>query len=320
MIKQITFEILEPLIFKSSSEFAPSVSGPHARAESVPLPYPSTAAGTMSTLILESMSERILPQGNWSEQMSGLIGESAKLRGPYILSGTSDIFVQCNSSILKVEEALEYAKKRLNEDDDRAEENNFLRSMDVAGVKLSREKANEEGLLYFAKMIDYSPRGERKAICFDLVGESENVERVSFPKIVKFGGEGRAVRVSTNLGSSKTLLSYAEENAEKARALYVTSPIVFKTGSSPEGSAQEELTKTLGGITHKQIMGKIDLLGMGFMTEKAQRKPIFGALFPGSVIELDEHCSVTKEICENGVGLFSNLGYGTVIPFSRLGE
>lgn len=320
MTKRISFEVLEPLMFKSTSEFAPGVSGPHAHAESIPLPYPSTAAGTLSSLVLEGMAQRILPTGGWDEQMSNLIGSEAMLRGPYVLSDDDRIFVQCETAVLEWEEALKLAQTKLQETYNEGEaKENVIESVDVVGVKLKDGRATEEEMLYFARMVDYSPMGKQKAICFDLVGDSKNIERISFPKIVKFGGEGRASRVSI-FESDSTLVSLIKKNAEKANALYVASPVVFKTGLSYDGNLEEKLRQlvrdALGGIDVTRIVGKVDLLGMGFLTAKVQRKPIYGAIFPGSVIQLGNQSVMNKEICERGIGEFSKLGYGTVIPFS----
>jgi CRISPR-associated protein Cmr3 len=63
-------------------------------------------------------------------------------------------------------------------------------------------------------------------------------------------------------------------------------------------------------------VGKVDLIGMGFPVARLQRKPIYSAIFPGSMIQFGEGCQVTGDVCESGIGEFSNLGYGTVIPFS----
>jgi CRISPR-associated protein Cmr3 len=320
-MKRISFEILEPLMFKSGSEFAPGVSGPHAHAESIALPYASTAAGTLCTLVIESMAERVLPLGDWSDQMTWLIGKDALLRGPYLLGDGSEICVQYEGMVIPWTSVLKLARAKLGAEKSsiQMDMTNYAKFVDMAGVKLRDEKASEEKMLYFAKMVDYLERGRRKAICFDLVGDSKNIEKISFPKIVKFGGEGRASRVSI-LDADETLASIINLSAKDANAVYVASPIVFKTGLScyedPEERLREVVRDYMGGIEVERIIGEIRLLGMGFKTQAFQRKPIYCAIFPGSIIKLRTGGDLTTEICLRGVGEFSNLGYGTVIPFS----
>jgi len=66
-----------------------------------------------------------------------------------------------------------------------------------------------------------------------------------------------------------------------------------------------------------KIEGTIGILG-GFSLAKPARKPIYASLQPGSIIELTRSAPYTTqeyhELYTEGLGLFRNIGYGTVIP------
>src|SRR6476661_3712638 len=95
-IKSIQFKVVEPMMFKGSAEFSPDVMGPRAMAQSNILPYPSTIAGALATLVLEQDPTHIPNSrgtSRWAEEISQIIGEKVKLRGPYLVYN-HQIFVQ----------------------------------------------------------------------------------------------------------------------------------------------------------------------------------------------------------------------------------
>src|SRR5690349_9982890 len=104
-INSIHFKIVEPMMFKGSAEFSADVTGPHAMAQSSILPYPSTIAGALATLALEQDPSHIPNSGGvtrWADEVSEIIGEKVKLRGPYLVYNNK-IFVQKDAqSFIKV--------------------------------------------------------------------------------------------------------------------------------------------------------------------------------------------------------------------------
>jgi len=79
----------------------------------------------------------------------------------------------------------------------------------------------------------------------------------------------------------------------------------------------EQLSKLTPKANSIKTVGTIGILG-GFSVTKSTRKPIYAALDLGSILELtrntpyipEEH----KEVYAEGLGLYRNIGYDTVIP------
>ncbi len=352
------FRIMEPMMFRSASELSTTTRGPQTVALSRPLPSPSTIAGALATLILQA-ENRTPPTGDpmgWYEEVIDILGgkDSIILKGPYLMTNKDTIpylmtneytiYVQYNNGLLPLGELknltsgkLFDATKKLNNIAKRFD----LGYVDLIGIRLSDMKKaigkDERGLLYSMRMVDYGRIGVQMKINCNIMVEvlkiSNSLERaLQEHKIIRLGGEGRLVEVSTNECQSVSE-SVANSRSDSMR-LYVATPILFEASSSLISKEAESGMFFLGSNINKKmqscldevgikatsikIAGRLGILG-GFSVARAFRKTVYAALQPGSIIEVSD-LQLSKEeystIYSKGLGLFRDLGYGTVIPIS----
>jgi hypothetical protein len=114
--------------------------------------------------------------------------------------------------------------------------------------------------------------------------------------------------------------------------LYVISPILFKTGNANESFALKK-EKEEGIVSPdtciqtfpnlQEIENKIEkdlklseasigVLGGFSSTAIRRRKPIYGAIMAGSKIQACS-CEGASRLAREGLGLFSNIGFGSII-------
>jgi len=216
-----------------------------------------------------------------------------------------------------------------------------LGQVDLIGIKLSdKRKATEMGLFYNARMVDYAKIGDKKSssscIMVEVLKASGPLAgALAAPKIMRLGGEGRLVEIRAE--QRQPISEFLQANGDEARRLrlYVATPMLFK--ASPDLASRELETKgvvsfayhSLGknvraclneanfDVATVKVAGRLGILG-GFSVAKAVRKPVYAALHPGSVIEVSRDSPYDQEerykVYSNGLGLFRDLGYGTVIP------
>jgi CRISPR type III-B/RAMP module-associated protein Cmr3 len=346
------FRTIEPMMFRGASEFSPASRGPQTGAWSRPLPPPSTITGALATLILQC-ENRPPPRGDpsaWYEEVIGIFGGkgSTALRGPYLINGEGIIYVQYKDEVLGLDELVKSlskgefleASKELNKATKKFE----LGHVHTVGIRLSDARKavgkNERGLLYSMTMIDYGKIGEQKNVGCSIITEvlkaSDPLEKaLGTPKIIRLGGEERLVGVmAKELQPVAEFVRTASRGAKKLR-LYVASPMLFEASPTLISKEFETLGSTVfvrPSLREKvkdylneigveaasiKIAGSLGVLG-GFSIAKPVRKPVYVALHPGSVIEVSRDSPYDQEerykVYSNGLGLFRDLGYGTVIP------
>jgi CRISPR type III-B/RAMP module-associated protein Cmr3 len=343
---------MEPMMFRGASEFSPASRGPQTGAWSRPLPPPSTIAGALATLILqyENRSRVGEKSSAWYEEVIDFLGGRGftVLRGPYLINGKSNVYVQYKDGLLLLNELesgltkgdLHEATRNL----DKATKEFELGHVDLVGIKLSDVKAagkDERGLLYNTAMVDFGKIGGQKnvscSIMIEALKTSDSLEKaLKMPKIMRLGGEGRLVEVMAKEFQPVSEFVRAEECRTRWLRLYVATPMLFE--ASPSLFSKEDVEVETGtvflssGLNDKvstylsevgvkvtpiRVAGSLGILG-GFSVARAARKPVYATLHPGSVIEVTRVLPFSKEDCyklySEGLGLFRDLGYGTVIP------
>jgi len=339
-------------MFRGASEFSPASRGPQIGAWSRPLPPPSTITGALATLILQCKN-RPPPRGDssaWYEEVIGIFGGkgSTALRGPYLMNGEGTIYVQYKGEVLRLDELVKNlskgkfleASKELNKTAKKFE----LGHVDSVGIRLSdaRKAAgkDERTLVYSTRMVDYGKIGGQKnvscSIIIEVLKASDSLETtLGTPKIIRLGGEGRLVEVMAKELQPVAEFVRAEGRGAKKLRLYVASPMLFEASPAliskefetlgptvfVRSSLREKVKDYLNEInveaTSIKIAGSLGILG-GFSIAKPVRKPVYAALHHGSVIEVSRDLPYDQEesykVYSNGLGLFRDLGYGTVIP------
>lgn len=345
-MKSILFRVVEPMMFRGASEFAPTSRGPQAGAWSMPLPPPSTLAGALATLVLE-YTGRNPPVGDpskWYEEVVDILGGNPLLRGPF-LDKQGNIYLQYKKGIVAFRELLEILRNGgLCESTERlskAAKEHTLSYVNAVGITIKDEtKTTLTGLIYSAAMVDYSKLGKRVGpgarILLEVHRTTEPLQKtLQKPKIIRLGGEGRLIQVLANEAHPLTEQLNTLKQETNTLRLYVASPMLFEatpkllTKEKTKLDNTQSLTHTLKHKLDEQlnmptlkadsikIEGTTGILG-GFSLAKPARKPIYATLQPGSIIELTRSAPYTTqeyhELYTEGLGLFRNIGYGTVIP------
>ncbi|MEM3085109.1 MAG: hypothetical protein QXP61_08500, partial [Nitrososphaerales archaeon] len=217
-VQSVCFRIVEPMMFKGSAEFSPDVTGPQVMAQSNILPYPSTIAGALATLVLED-NPNLIPNpdvSRWAEEISQILGEGLKLRGPYLIRD-KEVFVQANvESFIRVADLRCTFPERLLKP---TFVSMFGIKMDDRKRTASEPTANRS-MLYSTQMVAYD--GSDVCIGIDIVSCSSRLEdAISKKKIIRLGGEGRLVAIAA---SDTHRLHSGEGNY-----LFIISPALFET-------------------------------------------------------------------------------------------
>jgi len=279
---------------------------------------------------------------------------STVLRGPYLIDSKGVIYVQYGNGVLQLDELVKSllkgelfeASRELN----KAAKKFELGYIDSVGIRLSdmRKAAgkDERGLLYSTRMVDYGKIGERNnvgcSIMVEVLKASDSLKKaLETPKVIRLGGEGRLVKATTNEIQPISEFVRTENDGSNNLRLYLATSILFEAsprlvsnnvfevgGAKVEGattfvsfSVEERLRTYLNDIgftvTSIEITGRLGIVG-GFSVAKAARKPMYAALHPGSIIEITRDLPFSKGGCyklySEGLGLFRDLGYGTIIP------
>lgn len=341
----IKFRLFEPMMFRGSGEFDPSARGLQARAASLMLPTPSTIAGAIATMLLE---KGVSYSGGytWLEKYLSILGLDVRVRGPFLHAGGDEMFVgddllrallslvdaklKCErishavfhrvDSCMDVIEGLrvmevdvEHVKEKLN-----AKSLDFRERVGVGlAVRKGFGKLAEEGLLYSNLTVDYSCLGVAVDVLVDVSGSL--CERLvgNGSVAVKLGGEGKAclVKVSERaegFNNVKRLLWREATTFSGIIALYVASPILFISGGEIVDNIKNFLEAN--DLEYIRLYGEVNVTGTGFSLDVKKRKPIYSALKPGSIIfARAKNCNL-ENLYWNGLGISSQIGYGTIIP------
>lgn len=344
------FRIVEPMIFRGSGEFDPSVRGTYSRAISLAVPSPSTVAGTIATYCISELGIPAPSSGGWLDRYISVLGGDVGVRGPLIrLKNELMVEDRLSRGLLTMEKVMQKCVKEwkrlrqkpnsLNELDEylKREQPEKNRKKDLSikeekdvrvGVRLeAREgtarKSAKEGFLYSAEYIDYTgaKSKEERETSIEIIAEIRGklVKSLSSARglPVKFGGEGRVAHLS--FVSGEKILDEIRgwfwgdrERHDGLLALYLATPALFKGGERVE----ECIKRWAGGMNYEFVglSGESTVLGTGFIISEEKRKPIYTSLSPGSIIFLKGGFDLLKIYRDEGLGEASMLGYGTHIP------
>lgn len=311
-VRSICFRIVEPMMFKGSAEFSPDVTGPQVMARSNILPYPSTVAGALATLVLEYDPNLIASPdlSRWAEEISQILGEGVKIRGPYLVCD-KEVFVQADmESFIRAADLRYTTSERLLKP----------KFISTFGIKMDDKKRTvseptaNRSMLYSAKMVAYE--GSDVCIGVDVVNCSSRLENaLSKKKIIRLGGEGRLVTIAT----SDTPKLYDG----KGNYLFVISPALFETTNNNvdrevnDSNALSEIERSFGANANFHIVtASFGLMGGFSSTQLRRRKPVYGAMMPGSILEVDTDQEASR-LANEGIGLFSDLGFGSTIRIEK---
>jgi CRISPR-associated protein Cmr3 len=260
-----SFRLHEPMLFRGPMEFSPYVRGPKTIASSLILPTPSTIAGALATLCLDTQKASPPRAVEWEEEVVEVIGlDQARLKGPYLIvegGGGEEVYTQFTDHLAKFEEvvralqsldqdlrdALMVKKKKLKE---LLEENNvnFYQPTfsETVGTRLERgyKRVMERGGLYTVQMVDYSTLHSSKrgmiigkafdnlSVAIDICGRSKISDLERRESVLRFGGEGRLSHLIIKEGEPVT--SRVKEllaGFERGEAyLYLITHSLYKSG------------------------------------------------------------------------------------------
>jgi CRISPR-associated protein Cmr3 len=343
MISEFLFRITEPMLFRSSGEFSPQARGPFSFARSLLLPTPSTIAGCLATLMgrFSDVSGK-----DWEEEVVNALAlpEGAFLRGPYLIAGDKTyIPIEHGKTygFLELSAIREFVKALLGSEEEKKEiwksltdRGSYVPMRDYTiehlGIKLkSEEKTIEEGGIYLARFRDYLAAFEGKDVW---VGMEAHNFQPNVGGVAKLGGEGRITRIERR--DSREIYRLVEEfkkvPASGCALVLVSHSLIEPPPNKPEmiesgiyvyPPLHRSIEKLLpSGVNVRSIVGSACLLGTGFSIHENRkcRKPVYVALSPGTVIEIEykpEHADSIVDTYNRGLSVIGGrIGYGTFIP------
>ncbi len=194
-------------------------------------------------------------------------------------------------------------------------------------------KSVARGLLYSVELVDAAAleeRGVLPEVSMDALG----CGGCEYASIAKLGGDMRVARLSC--GDTGLLENLLESRAE-AQYCLVASPILLDDRESAEKLLEgekvevgdctlkpvplETVERLLGEARScmeveklaKQLRLRVEILSPGVEGSTGfPREPLL-AVMPGAVVE----CECSREALKRGVGLYSRIGFGTLLPIKE---
>ena len=135
-----------------------------------------------------------------------------------------------------------------------------------------------------------------------------------------------------NIAKSQSIASWGKVLGDSSLALYVASPlllrlnkvekviestVVYPGKTEIENYLKEEIEKACNGRVKEMLVdGTVSVVGLGYSLRFHERKPLYNAVMPGSIIYVKvEKCeSKPRDLYIRGLGVLSHLGFGTIIP------
>ena len=342
MISEILFRIVSPMLFRAPGEFSPQARGPFSAARSLLLPTPSTVAGCLATSLGRFSG---IKGENWEDEVLRALGlpESAFLRGPYLVVEDEvyipveemNGFIELSNLGVYVDALIrgENGSKKGDENDFKKEFISMQKyTIEHLGIKLkSKEKtiAIEEGGIYLARFRDYLAAFEGEDVW---VGMEAHNFQPNVGGVAKLGGEGRITRIERR--DSREIYKLVEEfkkvPTSRCALVLVSHSLIEPPPNEPEmiesgiyvyPPLHRSIEKLLPyGVNVRSIVGSASLLGTGFSIHENRRcrKPVYAALSPGTVIEIEykpEHADSIVDTYNRGLSVIGGrIGYGTFIP------
>jgi CRISPR/Cas system CMR-associated protein Cmr3 (group 5 of RAMP superfamily) len=330
-VGSVLFEPNDLLMFRGPMEFTPTVRGPQAIARTLPLPLPSTIVGCLATLLLDrGVSAMPKASASWEDgliQVLGLDGEAC-FRGPYLLVD-NEVYVPFEEGLIRLADLSEVLGRLRFEEVvggavplHEALEQRMIHLKKVESVGIGLEKATKtvkHGLLYSAEFVDYRStfNGRKVCIAMDVYGETAlNTLPSTEGYVIRLGGEGRTVQV--RIEGARHLEEEVEKIAAEGRSLiYVVSPALMRTplaGLAPVVSTRK-LKFSISNVPVDLLVGRIDVLGVGFDIRRGIRKPMYASLTHGSLLLTEVKRADLIKLYRRGLSdVGCKLGYGTFIP------
>ncbi len=323
------FKLSGPALFRWGGEYTWQATGPTSTGLGEPLPLPTTVVGALLAVLgARPPGPRPGLEGAARELASRLGCGQVLLRGPYYPAGARGVAIHVYPGMLLI---IEEGGVRLAEP----------APMEVEGTALSRSgKTTVGGMLYSARLVDpagLEAEGVEPEVSVDvLCGRYCSPRRLG---TVRLGGEGRvaaaAIEVDPNLpgllsrvdewggrglfaaaspillddpGTAVRLLGggWIELGGCKLRA--PTKSLVTRTLESLDGSREKALAMT------KALRVRVEVLHPGVYRDGMPRRPL-PAVLPGSLLEAKD-CG--RPELEQGLGLYRNLGFGTLVPLAEV--
>ena len=185
-------------------------------------------------------------------------------------------------------------------------------------ARSENKKITKRGMIYSESLVDYTKFGYPIGILSDISGQICEKLDGNLRVPVRFGGEGRMalmeIREGAKVLSEINNYIWKREKAFTGKlALYVVSPLLFKSGESLNNQVREYIESM--GLKFLHLYGEAEIIGGGYSLEAKRRKPLYISLKPGSIIFTEAKNCNLAEIYWSGVGgSIAKIGYGTIIP------
>jgi len=331
MISEILFKIVSPMFFRGPGEFSPQARGPFSFARSLILPTPSTLAGCLATSLGKFNG---IEGESWEEEVTRALAlpENAFLRGPYLVAD-NDVYIPIEgmNGLLELSKIKRFVEDLLSGKRDEAEK--ILVSMERytfehvgIGLKPGEKVVNEEeGLIYWAQFHDYLAAFRGKEVW---IGMDAHGFQAETGKIARLGGEGKITKIEHRMNGGriyKLIENFVKTCSSECVLLLVSHSFIEPPRLEPEEIAPgvyvypavySSIRKLLPNLNVKRVIGTTRLLGAGYSKARNLRKPLYTALSPGTLIEIDQFSpDLIPHIYNKGLSIIGGkIGYGTFIP------
>lgn len=295
---------LEPLMLRGAGEFDPSSRGVYSYASSLILPRPSTMVGVLVSALQGGGASACVSASSWE----GMLKECytrvfdkcgiEALRGPYIVRrGTvyAPVLIEGRLALVDYEQVKHFLLEEYGDVLDQLFSRSEPAKRVVAAMKLAERdlqgwaialerisltgihlksrkggggKVIEEGYIYTARLVPYLP--DTEIVFYLLVRDPERVASRLRGNAVKFGGEGRVVRIEVEHFSEgpEALSNYMGLGGAKYAILVSPMPLI-------------------GGSPNLTYIGRRAAIGLGFSLAKQRRKPVLPCIAEGSIVRID---------------------------------
>lgn len=341
----VVFKPLSTASFRWGGEFSPQVRGPQAYARSHPLPLPSTVAGALAGLSLALTGVDLCPRSSSEPQdvyenvrfgLEKLFGSEVILRGPYLYASSDTGYVLCfpfrAGRMLCLSSDLEVKSVR------------YGLSSHIGIALDSTKKIVVEGMIYTLIYHDVNATIENVAREFNMKireygvlvevhrrpgGESVDIETLSAKidsSLVVLGSEQRPFRVRfVKRAPMYDILSRMSVDAEECFYWHIATPILIEADikiDGPLSTVAQDLYKSLVGLAGLRECERRSLEKIVFTSTSSgydmcsnKRRPHHPAVLPGSGFYGSTRQPTSVYL--NGVGRYSQLGWGTIVPIKR---
>lgn len=332
-VASVYFNPLEPVCFRWFGVYTWMATGPSSQAVSELLPPPSTLAGALISGIAGAVGKFDVNQQGQAKSVDELLEDIRELlkntgcecgqpvlRGPYIYSekgialhvigGKLVLFGKDGVSIVSPGRVI------------------------ARGVALRRDKSTVvKHMLYNIEYIDLRQVLGDYSIVVDVLCEKQCSIRLD-ATVVRLGSEGRIAEMGLkSFENNLAGMVMSRANDKGGGLVFVASPILLEPALAGElinagrvrlGSlnirliSMDELKpyfKNVSESSLKDLRARIQMIAAGYDTVRNSLREMYPALMPGSIIHVDP---VDVGIMLRGVGKYSSIGWGSIVPLESL--